>query len=314
MQYGKLFGIDKKASKIIYGCAVERMLNGEDCDELLSAVFSRGVTLFDTARVYGKSEYSLGRWLERQARKEIIVQTKCCHFDENGPRVGRAQAFYDIQTSLDALKTDYVDALLLHRDNERVDVSEIVDFMNEIVEKGYAKVIGVSNWTAERVAQANEYAKANGLQSFTIMSPYYGLAEQFGSVYLDGTHLTGKAKEKEREWYKKADISVLAYSSLANGFFSGKYKSNDVKSMEDVPKLKRGYAYPDNFERLRRAEIMASEKGVTVAQIALAWLLCDEMDTYAIVGCRTEKSLESSIKACDIFLTQSERAWLNLEQ
>ena len=313
MKYGFLNGIDKKASKIVYGCAVEQMLNGEDCDELLSAVLERGVTVFDTARVYGKSEYSLGNWLYRQDKRNIIVQTKCCHFDDNGPRVGREQALFDIQTSLDALKVDFVDALLLHRDDERVSAEEIITFMNEIVDKGYAKTIGVSNWTAKRVKQANDYAKAKALIPFTITSPYYGLACQYDSVYLDGTNLTGADKREEREFYQNEEIAVMAYSSLANGFLSGKYKADEIDKIELAPKIKRGYLYPENIERLRRAERLAEEKGVTVAQIALSWLLCDKMDTYAIVGCRSVKSLQSSIDACVIALTEQERAWLNLE-
>ena len=312
MKYSKILKIEKQASKIVYGCAIQDMLDGKNCNELLSSVTESGINFFDTARVYGKSEISLGKWLVNQNTDNLVIQTKCCHFDEKGARVGRTYALEDIQTSLENLKIDKVDALLLHRDDKSVSVEEIIDFMNEIIFKGYATAIGVSNWTTERIIKANAYAKAHGLTPFTITSPYYGLAEQFNEVYLDGEHLTGKEKQEEREKINEEKLSVVAYSALANGFFSGNYTASDMLNGNIPQKAKKGYLHPDNIERLRRTEQLAKQKGVTVSQIALAWLLTDEMDTYAVVGCSRKETIESTIKSCEITLTQEERKYLNL--
>lgn len=316
MKYGLIKTLNLKASRIVFGCAVPVMQEGNDYSEILSCAVENGINIFDTGRVYGKSEISLGKWLVNQNRKNVIIETKCCHYDleTNVGRVGRESALYDIEKSLECLKTDYVDILLLHRDDPEKDVGEIVSFMNEIVDKGYARSIGVSNWKAERVDKANKYAELNGLKPFGVSSPHYGLAEQLGDPYGFGcVTITGTKSKLDREWYKKEQMPIFSYSSLAGGLLSGRYKADGIENQSLSPQILHAFYNNDNIERLRRAEIMAKEKGVSVAQIALAWLFGDEMNVFTIVGCHALDNVLSNCKATELELNLKEREWLNLE-
>lgn len=314
MRYGDIKYLNKKASRIIFGCAVGPMLSGKDFDSVLSVVLENGINTFDTGRVYGQSEEVLGRWLAKQNREDVIVETKCCHPDGDVKRIGSKFAFEDVNRSLDALKTDYIDVYLLHRDNEDVPVGEIIGFMNELIDKKCVKAIGVSNWRAERVAKANAYATAHGLQPFSVSSPQYGLAKQIGDPWGGCIGISGEAMQAERDWYKKEGVSIFAFSSLAGGLLSGKCSSKD-----DIPALLPPYAVKafycaENVERLARAERLAKEKNATVAQIALAWLLSDAMQTYAVMSPDTAERVRDNAAAFEIALSDEERAWLNLER
>ena len=275
MKYGKIQGLTKPASKIVFGCANPVMRDGlGDHSEVLSFAMENGINVFDTARIYGQSEKIFGKWLVSQDREKIIVETKCCHFDvqTDKDRVDKESAFYDIETSLELLKTDYVDVLLLHRDDQTKSAEEIIDFMNAIVDKGYAKTIGVSNWRAERVAKANEYAIAHGLKPFVVSSPHYGLVEQIGDAYGHGcVTLTGDNSAWDRQWYAKEKTAIFSYSSLGGGLLTGKYKSEDIENQDLTPQIRKMFLSAENVERLRRAEILAkgylvmiSKDGVSV--------------------------------------------------
>ncbi len=317
MKYGQVKQLNKKASKIVFGCAVPTMRDGlGDHAEVLSFALEKGINVFDTARVYGQSEKTLGKWLVNQDREKIILETKCCHFDveTDEDRVDSKSAFYDIQTSLELLKTDYVDILLLHRDDKTKSVEEIIDFMNAIIDKGFAKTIGVSNWRTDRIAKANEYALSHGLKPFVVSSPHYGLAEQIGDLYGHGcVTLTGEDLVGDRKWYAQDKTAIFAYSSLASGLLSGKFNSNDIEKQDLPPQVRKGFLSDKNIERLRRAEILAKEKGVSVAQLSLAWLFGDDMDVYTIVGLGRVESVLNNVKATEIELLKEERTWLNLE-
>ena len=317
MKYGKIGGVTDRASRIIFGCGTEAMWKGGDADEALSCALENGINIYDTARVYGESEKTLGRWLTEQNRKEIIVETKCCHFDlETGSdRVDRESALSDIKTSLDMLKTDYADILLLHRDNPEKEVGEIISFMNEIVDKGYARAIGASNWRAGRIAQANGYAEKHGLIGFCVSSPHYGQATFEGDSYGHGCiSVSGKNAAAEREFYLKEQMPLFCYSSLAGGLFSGKYTSAELKASADGNKnTDNVFLTDDNIERLKRAEILAEEKDVGVSEIALGWIFCDKMNTFAITGSGSEKHILKNIRSVRISLSEKERDWLSLK-
>ena len=314
MKYGKISGVTDKASRIIFGCGSKEMWKGINSDEVLSCAVENGINVFDTARVYGESEKTLGKWLATQKRSDIIVETKCCHFDmeTSADRVDRESALYDIKISLDMLKTDYVDVLLLHRDNPQKDVGEIISFMNEIIDKGYTRIIGVSNWRVQRIKEANAYAESHKLKKFCVSSPHYGLATFEGDSYGHGCiSVSGKNAGAEREFYLKEQMPLFCYSSLAGGLFSGKYTSEEIKrSVADGERIFFTY---DNAERLRRAEILAEEKKVCVSEIALGWILSDKMNTFAITGSSSEKHILKNIRSARISLSDKERDWLNLK-
>ena len=176
MNFGRIRGVNKPVSRILLGTAVSPMLLGQDADEMLDAAFESGINAFDTARNYGGAERSLGRWLKaRGVRKDAVILSKCGHPDGNGSRVNERAIRDDLSRSLEALQTDFIDIYLLHRDDKRVPVGEIVELLNALHNEGKIGAFGGSNWTHGRIAAANDYAREHGLTPFAVSSPNFSL-------------------------------------------------------------------------------------------------------------------------------------------
>ncbi len=330
MKYSKINGLDKEISKLVFGTATPKLFAAvaKDATEedkqvafsLLDSVFAAGVNTFDCAAHYG--EEIMGQWMEsRGNRDQCVIITKCAHPNNWRHRVTDFDILTDAHDSLKKLKTDCIDIYMLHRDNEEVPVSQIVDVMNRLYQEGKVKAFGGSNWTHQRIEEANEYAAKHNLKPFTVSSPNFGLAEQIADPWLCDAHfgngcvtISGPENDAARDWYGKNKFPVFAYSSLARGFFSGAFLSNEkekAKEILDQPGI-IGYYSENNFERLQRCERVAKEKGVTVAQVAMAWIFNQDFDVYAISSPVTEEQLKANIAAMDIVLTEQEVKWLNL--
>lgn len=331
MKYSAIAGLDKQISKLIFGTATPRLFAAVEpaatqndinrAFELLDEVYNSGVNTFDCAAHYG--EEIIGKWLEDRAiRDKCVIITKCAHPNKWRHRVNDFDIFSDVHDSLKKLHTDCIDIYMLHRDNEEIPVGKIVDVMNKLQDEGKIKLFGGSNWTHTRIEQANEYALKHKLSPFTVSSPNFGLAEQIADPWLCDAHfgngcvtISGPENAVARKWYENNKIPVLAYSSLARGFFSGLFSSNErekAKQILDNPGI-IGYYCDANFERLKRCEILSKERNVTVAQIALSWIYNQKFDVYAISSPITAEQLKANIYAMDINLTEHELKWLNLE-
>ncbi|MFH1730940.1 MAG: aldo/keto reductase [Planctomycetota bacterium] len=119
-----------------------------------------------------------------------------------------------------------------------------------------------------------------------------------------------------REWYRETNIPLVTWSSVARGFFSGRITSANYKEKADLFRQcdRDAFWYPDNFRRLDRACELAAEKGVTVPQIAVAYVLSYPLNTFALVGSASPDEVRANLAAVDIELTPDEMAWLNLER
>jgi 1-deoxyxylulose-5-phosphate synthase len=200
--------------------------------ELIDAFLAAGGNCVDTAHIYGlgKSEQALGRWLgETGRRDEIVLITKGCHphVDEAGefgpPRVTPEAIHFDLTESLERLGTDHIDLYLLHRDDETVPSGPLLETLNEERARGRIKAFGASNWTVERLAEADRYAADHGLVGFAASSPGLSLprpvAMQFpGTLFAD---------DNTRRWHAESGMPVLAWTSLAAGFASGRFHPDD---------------------------------------------------------------------------------------
>lgn len=164
MKYQKIKNVEKPLSKIIFGCAIPVMIQGEDADELLDEVYAQGITTFDTAENYGLSEASLGHWLKNRGNREkVVIISKGCHPYDGRDRVTPEDLKHDIEQSFERLGTDYIDIYLMHRDNPMVDPGPMVEILNEYHKAGRIGAFGGSNWTHQRIAEANAYASKYGL-------------------------------------------------------------------------------------------------------------------------------------------------------
>lgn len=330
MEYIKVKGLEKNISRLVFGTATPKLFaavapeatkqDEEAAFELLDTVFAAGINTFDCAAHYG--EVIMGRWMEaRNNRDKCVILTKGAHPNAWRDRVTDYDVLSDANDSLKKLKTDKIDIYMLHRDSSQVPVGIIVEALNRLYQEGKIATFGGSNWTHKRIEAANEYAYKHNLVPFTVSSPNFGLAEQVSDPWVADAKfsdpcvtISGPENEEARAWYEKNGITVFAYSSLARGFFSGAFQSEnpqDAFKIMDEAGIK-GYYCEQNIERLRRCEVLAKEKGVKVAQIALAWIFSQKMSLCALSSPVTKEQIYDNIKAMELKLTPQEVNWLNL--
>ncbi|MBQ1503959.1 MAG: aldo/keto reductase [Oscillospiraceae bacterium] len=281
-------GVETPASRIFFGTATPPMLADEDCTSLLDAVYASGINAFDTARGYQGAEKALGRWMKaRGNRDKLVILTKCGDLIRGKVHIDREVILREFAQSLENLGTDHVDIFLLHRDDPNTPILEQLETLNELKRAGKMRVFGVSNWTHARIAEANRIAAEHGLEGFTVSSPNFGLAHQMADLWGGGcVTLTGRENADARRWYTENQMPVVAYSSLARGFFSGKFRAYDQDGAKQVLDsfAQKGFLYDENMERLRIAEEIAARDGCTVSQVALRYLFASPMNTFAVVS------------------------------
>ncbi len=320
MKYGKINGIDKPISRLVQGTvSMEGSPEAEAAEfAFLDSVLELGCTTFDTAHVYGsgKNERAVGKWVNsRGIRDKVVIIGKGAHHNQDRKRVTPFDISADIHDSLARFGFDYIDLYLLHRDNPAVPVGPIIDVLNEHLDAGRIKVFGGSNWSTERLEEANNYAKKNGLVPFTVSSPNFSLAEQFKEPWAGCISISGNQGEAAREYYLKEKMPLFTWSSLAGGFFSGRFNRDNLASFTEYFDVLcvESYCYEENFERLDRVKKMAKEKGLSIPQIAMAYVMNQALDIYALVGCRTTEEFKQNIDAMSLELSQAELDWLNLK-
>jgi aryl-alcohol dehydrogenase-like predicted oxidoreductase len=321
MRYGQIPGLEKPVSRLVQGTM---MINRDALEyslDLLDGIFARGCTTFDSAHGYcdGDAERVLGLWMEaRRNREQIVILTKGAHHNQDRRRVTPFDIHSDLHDSLARLRTDYIDLYLLHRDDPSVPVEPIVDTLNELKHLGSIRAFGGSNWSHQRLRQANEYAERSGQTPFTLSSPNVSLAEQVDEPWAECITLTGRKNDEARKWYAETQMPVFAWSSLASGFFTGRFRRENLTLFPEEDYWARlairCYASEDNFKRLDRAEELARQKGMPTPQIALAYVLNLPLNLFALVGCRTPQEFEVNLGALEIKLTPDEMKWLNLEE
>jgi aryl-alcohol dehydrogenase-like predicted oxidoreductase len=311
MQYGEVAG--KKISRMVLGCASNAFRTGKNCDELLSAASEKGINLLDTARGYGKSEEVIGDYLRRTGkRNDFYIQSKGgLHGLLGNNRINEKCLRADLKKSLQALGVDCIDFYLLHRDNEKMPVGEIVELLNEFRNSGMVATFGVSNWTYRRIESANEYAYRHGLQPLVASEPQFSLAEVKRWTWIGCHSVTGEKGEEERAWYRQTQFPLMAFSPLGGGYLSGRVKSGDRKTLKNLSFDSRvSYVCGDNEGRLRRTEEVAKTLGASVSEVALAWLFTQGMNVFAVVGSGSVRSLNSSVAACELLLTADQAEYI----
>jgi aryl-alcohol dehydrogenase-like predicted oxidoreductase len=317
MIYGAIEGLSRPLPRIIFG-TLRLASTDATTFSFLDSIMEMGCYAFDTAHAYGDgvSERVLGNWMQaRSNRSEVIVIDKGVHPAGGTNRVNPESIKQDLQESLDRLKTDYIDLYLLHRDDPAVSVGPIIEVLNELRNEGKIIVFGVSNWNRKRIEEAKEYAEKNGLLAFSAASNQYSLAIQYDDPYPGTLSMRNSDDDSELEWYKETQYPLLAWSSLARGFFSGKFTRDNLSTFADPQDRMsiRCYGREDNFVRLDRARQLAEEKGTTVPQIALAYIFQQSVNCFAITGALNTTQFRENIETLEIGLTKKEVSWLDLK-
>lgn len=314
MKYGRVPGAGKDISRLVQGAIMLSVETEAENMELLDAAFDAGCTTFDTAHVYGGGDCDriLGRWMnQRGIRDRVVVLGKGAHHNADRKRVTPFDITADIFDVLARMKTEYIDLFVLHRDDPSVPVGPVVEVLNEHKAAGRIHAFGGSNWTVNRILEANAYAKAHNLTPFVMSSPHFSLAEQIEAPWDDCITITGAANHEQRVWYEREHFPLFCWSSLAGGWFSGRLtRENQEEHAETL--YMRCYGCEDNWRRLERAAMLARDKGCSVTQMALAYVLNQPYNVFPLVAAYTPAEFKELTAALDISLTPQEMAWLDL--
>jgi aryl-alcohol dehydrogenase-like predicted oxidoreductase len=278
-------------SWLTYGGGVSNR-RAEAC---VDKAFDVGINFIDTANVYGGggAEEFLGEVLAKRPRDSYVLATKL-YFPVNGDRgLSREQVFKQIDLSLGRLRTDYVDLYQCHRYDQETPLEETMEALTEVVRQGKARYLGFSEWTADQIRAA--LALVPGVEKFVSSQPQYSL------LY----------RVPEREVIplcKENGISQIVWSPLAQGALTGKYRPGEEPAAgtraasQQMGWAMDSYRDDDVLERVQRLVPIAEGLGVTMAQLALAWVLREDNVAAAIVGASRPEQVEENAGASGISL------------
>ena len=312
--------LGKRMFPFALGTGFGKDLGQDQADRLFDGYVAMGGNLIDTSLVYYNSEDLLGNWMKaRKNREKVIIQAKGAHHEAHVKRVTPSSILEDLAITLKRLQTRYVDIYMLHRDDPDQPVGPIMEALNQAMEKGSVLALGCSNWTIPRIEEANLSATSRGLCGFTVSSPSFSLA------FPNAPHWENcvtACDRFSRAWYAQAPLAMVPWAPLAQGFFKetflhpSAFSADQWRSFLSVPEnreMVRIYYSERNFERKKRVQRVAGQKGVTPVQLALSWVLNQEKGVCPVVGVRSTDELDELAAVISLRLTPEESAWLNLE-
>ncbi|ELY57048.1 aldo/keto reductase [Natronolimnohabitans innermongolicus] len=288
-----------------FGSEREWMLDRDESVELIERAIDLGINFFDTANVYstGESEEILGDALEGYDRDAQVIATKVyAEMDPTNPNssgLSRKTIEQELAASLDRLGVDTIDLYQTHRWDYDTPIEETLRALDDAVRRGTVRYVGTSSMWAHQFAEALQTSDEGGLERFATMQNHYNL------FY----------REEEREMLPlcaKEDIGVIPWSPLARGVgtrphdeLEATMRGRTDQYLEQIPYLQGG-----GEEINERIQELAAEKGVTMAQISLAWLLHKDWVDAPIVGTTSVEHLEEAVEALEIDLAASDIAYL----
>ncbi len=308
MQYTKLGNTGLIVSKLAFGAMTFGSapsipsiykVNQEDAQVMIDKALNYGINFFDTADGYseGQSEEILGKILGKK-RQDVVITTKV------GFRTGKAvtqaglskrHILFSCDQSLKRLQTDYIDLYLLHKEDPFTPLEETLEAMNNLVQSGKVRYIGFSNWSVWKSAIAFQMQKANGWAPFC-------------NGQMNYTLLGRDVEYDIAPFMQYAGIGMTIWGPLAGGFLSGKYTRENLKNAEnrlsgfDLLPFDKEFG----FKVVAKINEIASHRNVSVAQIAISWLLTKPVVSSIIIGASKLHQLEDNVKAIDVALNDEE--------
>jgi aryl-alcohol dehydrogenase-like predicted oxidoreductase len=282
-------------------------LQQADAERLIGQALDAGINFIDTADVYaeGRSEQITGQALRNLnvARDQVVIATKV--FGETGPGANsrgatRSHILDGVKASLRRLQLDHIDLYQIHGFDPATPIEETVRALDQLVRHGHVRYVGVSNWAAWQIVKALGIAERLGLARFESLQAYYTVA----------------GRDLERElipMLRSEGLGLLVWSPLAGGLLSGKYGREQQgdpgsrRAVFDFPPVDKDRAW-DCVDAMRG---IAQGKGVSVAQVALAWLLHQPQVTSVIVGAKRPDQLADNIAATQVRLSAAELAQID---
>lgn len=315
MKKFQLGNSDLSVTELCMGCMqLGSRAFGEDIAALLDTYRDAGGNFFDTAHCYcfwtpgrdGNSERILGDYIrDNNCRDEVVIATKGAHppadyYRKNEEFMAPYRVAADIDDSLARLHVDTIDLYWLHRDDPRVPVADILEMLNQEVERGRIRTFGGSNWTSQRLAEANEYAEERGIDGFVGSQPRLSLLQyepQSDERRLEPGVLL-HANKDDREWHADSQLPLMAYGPTGNGFFANEGRAPGK------------FASPENTARAERTVELARQLNATPNQVALAWLMQQPFPAIPILGTANVDHLKDGLGAAGVTLTDEQIQWL----
>lgn len=276
-------------------------------NEVLDAYVEAGGNFIDTADVYsrwaegnsgGVAEEIIGRWLKKRGRRDqIVLATKVFGTMGPGPNdvgLSRKHIFDAVEASLRRLGVDYIDLYQTHRDDRDTPLGETIEALDRLIERGWVRYIGASNYTSWRLMKALSVSRGHNLAAYVSLQPPYSIADRRFEAELEPLCV-------------EEGVGVIPYSPLAAGFLTGKYHRD-----APVPRSDRAGGVQEQFfndrgwRTLDAVEAVAGDKRATPAQIAVAWLLQRPAIVSPIIGANSRQQLEAILGAQEITLTPEE--------
>jgi aryl-alcohol dehydrogenase-like predicted oxidoreductase len=309
MEYTTLGDTGMTVSRIGLGCmsfgsGSDWMLDEDESREIVERAIDLGINFFDTANVYsqGESERILGNALAEYDRDEQVVATKVygeMGDDPNARGLSRKAIEQELQNSLDRLGMETIDLYQIHRWDYDTPIEGTLRTLDDAVRRGQVRYLGASSMYAYQFADALHTSDLANLERFRTMQNHYSLAY----------------REEEREMLplcEKEDVGVVPWSPLAKGFLTRPHEEIETTARGETDSLlhERPYADEAGTRINERVAELAEEKGVTMAQVALAWHFHKEWVDAPIVGTTSVEHLEEAVAALEIDLSDDEMAYL----
>ncbi|MCW3169485.1 aldo/keto reductase [Chryseobacterium sp. 09-1422] len=310
MEKRKIKNTDLLAAPINFGGNVFGWtLDEQESFNILDLFTGGGFNFIDTADTYswwvngkgGQSEEIIGKWMKQRGnRDELVIATKVgSETKEHDFDISKKHILKSVDESLARLQTDHIDIYYTHFDDHKTPVEETLEAYDEIIKAGKVRYIAASNVTPERLRESFEVADKNNLPKYVALQPHYNLLERekFETEYAD--------------LVKEYDLSVFSYWSLAAGFLTGKYRTE-----EDLAKSARGegvrkYLNEKGSEVLKALDQISEKHETTQASVALAWLLANPLVTAPIVSATSKSQLETLFQAPELNLSSEDIELLN---
>ena len=278
-----------------------------EVDPIVRKSLDAGVNFIDTANVYhaGRSEELVGQSLKNLGvkRTDVVLATKVYGDMGPGPNdrgASRHHIMDQVEESLRRLQTDHLDLYQIHATDPVTPIDETLRALDDLVRRGMVRYVGVSNWTAWRIAKALGISERHNYARFETVQAYYTIA----------------GRDLEREVIPlmlEEKLGLMVWSPLAGGLLSGKFgpgapdPEGSRRAAFDFPPVNRDRAWPI----IAAMRTIAEAKGSTVARVALAWLLCQPVVTSVIIGAKRVDQLEDNLGAVSLKLTPDELATLD---
>jgi aryl-alcohol dehydrogenase-like predicted oxidoreductase len=311
MEYTRLGSSGLKVSRIALGCMSfgdasrgrrpEWVLDDAAAEPIFRQALDLGITFWDTANMYssGTSEEIVGRALRKYtSREEIVLATKVffpMHDGPGGSGLSRRAIMEQIDASLARLGTDYVDLYQIHRFDPETPVEETMEALHDVVKAGKARYIGASSMWAWQFATMQHAADLGGWTRFVSMQDQYSLLQ----------------REEEREMFgllAEQGVGSIPWSPLAKGRLARPWGAETKRSENDA--MGQRYVDEANVPIVDAVERVARDRGVSMATVALAWVLKNPVVAAPIVGPTNEHHLADAVAALELALTDEEVALL----